>query len=147
MNALLHRAQDTDSGSQWSDEDETAEQGEEAGLVPEEIDHEAEYIDEEKYTTVVVENMDLSREGLDRLGGEADDVSGGIDEAPSGEPGSPAEKNPGRRMWSKQKPKGERVAPKKKKKKFRYESKTERKISRMKEKSKNSREAKARRAT
>ncbi|KAF8850530.1 hypothetical protein BDZ45DRAFT_192409 [Acephala macrosclerotiorum] len=85
---------------------------------PEPIDHEEEYIDEDKYTTVTVEAVDVSKEGLQKV---ADEES----EASDTEPPQlvKTEKTP-KKQW----PKKER------KKKFRYESKVERKVARAKQK-------------
>ena len=144
VNALLKPVSHTDS------EDENAEDSEEntewEGIEePTELNHEAEYIDEDRYTTVTVEAMDVTREGLSKpeegfvpqLGAEGEI---GIEESSKLE-GKPA----GKRIWTKEKPKDQSDHPKKKKKKFRYESKAERKFTRVKEKMKNSKQASARR--
>lgn len=100
------------------------------------MDYEAEYIDEDKYTTVTVEEMDASREGLLRSQEHSSDEEQG-EEKPTSEANSkpkPVEKT-----------KKASDKPKKKKKKFRYESKAERQLTRKKERLSNSRKAKARR--
>lgn len=121
------------------------------------MDHEAEYIDEDKYTTVVVEEMDVTKEGLMKVGQDEDDDS---TTGKSPEPDAAAEeenadaisksekKKTGKRPWSKDKPK-DKDAPRKprKKRNFRYEGKLERKASRFKQKRKNSEQAKARKTT
>lgn len=88
-------------------------------VAPEPIDHEEEYIDEDKYTTVTVEAVDVSKEGLQKV---ADEES----EASDTEPPQlvKAEEKTPKKQW----PKKER------KKKFRYESKMERKVTRAKQK-------------
>jgi ribosomal RNA-processing protein 17 len=92
------------------------------------IDHEEEYIDEDRYTTVTVESVNVSRDGLSKpeLPGEDSDAEGKAAAATEAKEDS--------------KP----TRPKKKKKKFRYESKIERQISNVKQKAKNSK-SKARR--
>lgn len=112
-----------------------------------EIDHKAEYIDEYKYTTVTVEAVDVSREGLHKVVGEAeDDLEDGLG---IGQEGTKTESfsregtslaQVGKRKWTKERPPG----PKKRKKKFRYESKADRKTTRHKERSGNRAKAKAR---
>ena len=109
---------------------------------PPPTDHEAEYIDEEKYTTVTVEEMDVSREGLHKLdrvednGSEDDEQHNEVNERPNAD---------SRRKWTRETPRDKVQKPRKKKKKFRYENKAERKQARLKEKAKNSRQAQARR--
>ncbi|KAF4507608.1 hypothetical protein G6O67_004088 [Ophiocordyceps sinensis] len=78
------------------------------------IDHEEEYVDEDRYTTVTVETVSVSREGLSKPqvdGDEADDVEAAH---PSGLEKEPQKKG--------------RWPAKAKKKKFRYESKIERQL-------------------
>jgi ribosomal RNA-processing protein 17 len=109
------------------------------------IDHEAEYEDEDRHTTVTIEAVDVTRDGLQK----ATEVSASEEEEePSGEKGTAVNSATGeaptqkvKRIWTKEKPQG----PKKKKKKFRYESKVERKATRFKERSANKAKAKARR--
>jgi ribosomal RNA-processing protein 17 len=101
----------------------------------ESIHHEAEYIDEDRYTTVTVEAVDVSKEGLHKI---AEDEDGEEDD--SREPKTPAEPTEvktgaSRKVWPK----------KTKKKKFRYESKAERKITKGKQKAGNKVKADARR--
>ena len=112
-----------------------------------EIDHKAEYIDENKYTTVMVEAVNVSKEGLHKAVEEAeDDPEDGLG---IGQEGTKAESSPhegtslaqvGKRKWTKERPPG----PKKRKKKFHYESKADRKTTRHKERSGNRAKAKAR---
>ena len=113
------------------------------------IDHEAEYIDENKHTTITIEAVDVSKEGLHRVAGEAEGDAeylsdtvqeNGKLEDPSREETSTAQT--GKRKWTKERPPG----PKKRKKKFHYESKADRKVTRRKEKSRNKAQAKARKA-
>lgn len=97
---------------------------------PPAVDYEAEYIDEDKYTTVTVEEMDASREGL--LKSRKEDSSD--EERPQ-----PVEHAPD--TVKKTKPKDRP----KKKPKFRYESKEDRKLSQVKQRLSNSKKAAARR--
>lgn len=106
-------------------------------ILPEPIYHEAEYIDEDKYTTVTVEAVDVSKEGLKRIPDEEDEEEEGDEGADGGKvvKGAPFEKDA----------KGKKVWPKKvRKKKFTYESKAERKFTRSKQKAGNKAKADAR---
>ncbi|KAI9046490.1 hypothetical protein LZ554_009237 [Drepanopeziza brunnea f. sp. 'monogermtubi'] len=106
------------------------------------LDHEEEYLssDEDKHTTVTIEAVDVSKEGLHRIA-NADE---------SGEDGSDSENRT--KAWkTKEKEEaeagggGKKKWPKKERKpKFRYESKVERKATRMKQKGKNRASAEAR---
>ena len=116
---------------------------EEVPVYIEPVDHEAEYIDEDKYTSVVVEEMDVTRDGLRKAQEHSD--SNEADRAKDTE-AKPTEKpKPERRKWTKDKPKDVAAKAKTKKKKFRYEGKAERRMTREKEKSKNRQQARARR--
>lgn len=130
-----------------SDDNEDTEEGWHGVEEVPPFDHEAEYIDEDKYTTVTVEAMDLSKNGLhkveqeSRKQDEADEVAEAEDKAVAMGPSNATKSY--KRTWTKEKPKDR--ADKSKKKKFRYETKAERKFTRMKQGARNSREAKARR--
>lgn len=111
------------------------------------VDHEAEYADEDRFTTVTVEAVDVSKEGLQKAtqGDEGEnevsdterpDVEPQKNTALSGRTGS----EKGKRVWTKEPPNG----PKKRKKKFRYETKAERKATRYKERLGNKAKARAR---
>jgi len=155
VNALLRPA----IGPEGSDDDgeDDISGGEWNGVkdvTPPPIDHEAEYIDEEMYTTVTVEAIDVSRDGLHKVkeaDGNTEDVLQSQEEKTEPETKVKTGKvilgtrKLGKREWTKEKPKDRPDKPKIKRKKFRYEGKAERKFTRMKEKSKNSKEAKARR--
>lgn len=127
----------SDTGSE-RDEDEPLEK----------VDHEAEYVDEDKYTSVVVEEVDVDRDGFVN----AETPASGHEEAPRiiSEPHSQRDGDAGekstRRKWTKERPRGTSSKPKIKRKKFRYESKAERKAERGKQRAKNSKQAQARRA-
>lgn len=100
----------------------------------EEIDHEAEYIDEDRYTTVTVETVEVSKDGLHAAGEE--------DEEQAGKAHTP--RNDSKDGSELAKPK-KAYPPKVRKKKFRYESKGDRKLSRVKQKMGNKRKADSRR--
>ena len=84
--------------------------------------------------------MDLSAEGLHKA-----ELAAQAKETPTLDGEATVTTKPAKKVWTKEKPTNGVQKPKKKKKKFRYESKGERKMTRMKEKSKNTRQAKARR--
>jgi ribosomal RNA-processing protein 17 len=148
MNAALRRANGDSSDLEDSegDEDDAGEEewkGFDESII---VNHEDEYIDEDKYTTVTVEAVDITRDGFINTdtanvpddGAATEKIAGG-GEAPteSGKSGT------AKRTWTKERPQSDR--PKKKKKKFRYETKAERKLTRAKERAKNKAKAKARR--
>ncbi|KAI5862824.1 nucleolar protein 12-domain-containing protein [Durotheca rogersii] len=89
---------------------------------PEPIDHEEEYVDEERYTTVTVESVTVSKDGLKSSRPAEDDSS----EENEGEaaPDGDAEHAP---------PASREKAWPKKKQKFRYETKSERRVSQRKQ--------------
>ena len=112
------------------------------------VDHEDEYIDEDRFTTVTVEAVDISKDGLQKAVQDEENESETSDkDVPDGRPRKSmalqgrtgSEK--GKRTWTKEPPSGPK---KKRKQKFRYESKAERKVTRYKEKSGNKAKAKAR---
>ena len=110
------------------------------------VDHEDEYVDEDRYTTVTVEAVDVSRDGLHKTITDHEETqSSTIEGAVEGERTISGTKQwqdtkQEKRLRTKEQPSG----PKKKKKKFRYESKAERKVNRYKETSGNKARAKAR---
>lgn len=90
------------------------------------VDHEEEYIDEDRYTTVTVESVSVTRDGLhkpkvDESEGEDDNKEEAKDTTESKAAKSRQEK------------------PKKKKKKFRYESKFDRELTSIKHRIKSKR--------
>ncbi|KAK1760460.1 nucleolar protein 12-domain-containing protein [Echria macrotheca] len=89
------------------------------------IDMEEEYIDEDRYTTVTVEAVNVDRDGLHKPVAEKD----GDAESDGSTPDETAES---RKEAPEQK--GLKDRPKKKKKSFRYESKLERKLEERKQK-------------
>lgn len=146
VNSMLRDRDDVASDS--SMQDSGGEEDHWNGIQDEPVvDHEDEYTDEGRFTTVTVEAVDVSRDGLRKA------IQDGIEEKEDSGPDLP-NTSPGRasqqgsvgqekakRIWTKEPPSG----LKKKKKKFRYESKAERKITRHKERSGNKSKAKARR--
>ncbi|RAL15635.1 rRNA-processing protein RRP17 [Aspergillus homomorphus CBS 101889] len=136
----LQAAEDGSDGSDQESEDEENEEEDWEGFAePPAVDYEAEYIDEDKYTTVTVEEMDTSKEGLFRS-----TVDDSDNEDEGSESGSRATADPIPSAEQSKKRKSD-TKPKKKKKKFRYESKEDRKVTRMKERASKSRKANARR--
>lgn len=101
------------------------------------IDHKEEFIDEDLYTSVTIEAVDISKDGLHKVAQEEQE---GDDESSKPTAGRPSTQPGTKRIWTKERPNG----PKKKKKPFRYESKAERKVTRFKERSGNKSKAKAR---
>jgi ribosomal RNA-processing protein 17 len=103
-----------------------------------------EYIDEDKYATVTVESVDITRDGFKTGTSEDEDArrsSGDEGEQVKGKTDGPPTV---KKKWTKEYPRSNKS--KKKKKTFRYESKEERKANRMKERTKNRAQAQARRA-
>lgn len=128
-----------DSGN---DEDNDDDDGEWEGFAePPPVDYEAEYIDEDKYTTVTVEEMDPSREGLLRSGKQESDH--GSDQEEGGQQTQQTSANTGSKSLGKKSQNADKT--KKKKKKFRYESKDERKLNEAKIRLSKAKRAKARR--
>lgn len=122
------RVPDLDGDAADSSEDEWngIEEAEEAVPI---IDHEEEYVDEDRYTTVTVEEVDISKEGLHKLADEEGD------ETMEAEESKKAKDEKVKKTWPK----------KPRKQKFRYESKAERKFTRGKQKAGNKTKADARR--
>ncbi|KAK6369582.1 hypothetical protein LTS17_009488 [Exophiala oligosperma] len=149
VNAMLRpvTALDDSGEEEGGDTHANSDQEEWSGISddqPTPIDHEAEYIDEDKYTTVTVEAMDVSREGLFKAEQAKDEghKTHGENARPDQEPVAGVKKP----KWTKEKPKDNADKPKRKKKRnFRYESKAERRTARSKEKSKGRKQARERR--
>lgn len=107
-----------------SDAESSANEAEEWSGLPDApaedtVDHEEEYIDEDKYTSVTVESVSISRDGLHK---------------PEQEPPEPDEKELERRAAEAEPAKPKVARPQKKAPKFRYQTKVERQITRKKEK-------------
>lgn len=123
-----------ESGAVSAQIDEEAESGEELDEwdgIPDKpeldiVDHEEEYIDEDRYTTVKVESVSVSRDGLNKPGQVDDEAEEEArlkrEEAEKKEAEAAKNKKP---SWEK-----------KKKKKFRYESRIERQLTDRKHKAK-----------
>ncbi|KAI6712241.1 hypothetical protein JHW43_005217 [Diplocarpon mali] len=125
-------SEDSDSWGGFSDS-EPSYQSKAGSTATPVVDHEEEYIseDEDKYTTVTIEVVNVSKEGLHRVVDVDEEVKD------KEEKGRQAKEEKGKKKW----PKKER------KQKFRYESKVERKATRMKQKVKNKACAEARRGS
>lgn len=108
---------------------------------PPPVDYEAEYIDEDKYTTVTVEEMDASREGLLKSAKAESEDEG---EGEQTEKKEEADHDTSASATKKRKTKPT-DKPKKKKTKFRYEGKEERKLNLLKQRLSNKKKAAARR--
>lgn len=122
-----------------SDEKEADEDDWEGIEEPPAVDYEAEYIDEDKYTTVTVEEMDASREGLLKSA-QQDDTDN------EEEKKKPTEsKETDSKTAKKRKPRSAASeAARKKKRNFRYESKDVRRETMRKQRNVKSKKAKAR---
>ncbi|KAG8624110.1 hypothetical protein KVT40_009086 [Elsinoe batatas] len=140
VNAFLRAQADSDDqvgadAEQDGDEDEEAEVFEGFGDAPA-VSGQDEYVDEDKYTTVVVKELDDIRDY------ESGEEGAGIDGKPENE-GANEDQQATKKAWTKKRPLHDK-SKKKKKRDFRYESKVERRTERKKQKLKNSAAAKAR---
>lgn len=140
VNKLLREsgAIEDDATEQQSQPDEDANKGEWDGFPDRPnldiVDHEEEYIDEDRYTTVTVESVSISRDGLERPEKPQEKTEEDKDgEADKVEQDKSAKRGP--------------VRSKKKKPKFRYESKIDRQLAGRKQKAKSSAKASARKST
>ncbi|KAI1312853.1 nucleolar protein 12-domain-containing protein [Xylaria venustula] len=119
-------------GESSNDDDDTAEEWggfqDTAPAQQDTIDHEEEYIDEDRYTTVTVESVNVSKDGL--TSSRPDDEES-ADEEPKIDKNTQPE--------SEKRENRHRDTTKKKKQKFRYETKLERQITNIKQKAKNKR--------
>jgi ribosomal RNA-processing protein 17 len=95
------------------------------------VDHEEEYVDEDRFTTVTVEAVNVSRDGLCKVmpdeEGSDDSNNVGLDNTSTTEGAREVQR--GKPRWTKEKPHG----VKKKKRKFKYETKEARKVTRRKQ--------------
>ncbi len=121
INELLKTAATPDPGEGESDNDDESWNGIQDDAPLELVDHEAEYVDEDRYTTVTVEAVDVSKDGLHSI---AD--AGNLEEYDKDH----VNKNTAAEITETVKKKWPK---KEKKKKFHYESKAERKITREKQ--------------
>jgi len=151
----MKRADGPESGDEENEEAEDGGVDEEGWEGFEEIpvshiDRLDEYIDEDRYAEVTVEDVDVSREGLVKPGrdngvhkiedGDHDSVGELDNKVTAGGQVNGVKK---KREWTKEKPTS--TKPKKKRRTFRYETKEERKITRFKQRRRNTAKAKARR--
>lgn len=119
----------SDEGGEWNGFDEEEEEDDDGGGQNEKVDREDEYIDEERYTTVTVEAMDVSRDGLRNVAeGDHSEESNKRGQGRLENGGEQRGSKPDRDEDKTSRPKGSSVKKKKKKKSFRYESKAERKV-------------------
>ncbi|KAL6709680.1 hypothetical protein ACN47E_001108 [Coniothyrium glycines] len=126
------------SGAEDDDEDDNEDGQEVKGFgdaAP--LDQEDEYVDEDKYTTVTIESVGITKAGFLKPG-DKDEAEGDAD---AKEKAAEEEKKE-KRVWTKEWPKNNK--PKKKKVKFRYETKAERKAERMKQGAKKRKQKEAR---
>ena len=133
VNAILKEVSGVGAGLDSDEEGEVwggIQEEEETSEAEEVLDREEEYVDEDRWTTVTVEAVDVSKEGLKKVGVEDSDDTEAPDLVATEEKGEVNEK----KKWPK----------KEKKKKFRYESKAERKFTRGKQKAGNKARADAR---
>jgi len=132
VNALLHHGS-CDKESEKSKPGQNSD-GESWEGIPDnsKLNQEEEYIDDERFTTVTVEAVDISRDGLKATEDEDDEDQGATTEG-RGEFTSGRGEEPlggkANRTWTKER----RTGPKKRIRNFRYESKAERKATRYKE--------------
>jgi ribosomal RNA-processing protein 17 len=147
INALLRPLQNLEGSEESQSETESAGANSWEGIsAPPKVDREAEYVDEGRYTTVTVEAMEVSREGLHKAddNGQRNDAGGRNRQGDRA--ANEGDNRDEKRKWTREKPKDKADRPKKKNKKFRYESKGERKLARVKQKLRNKKQASARRA-
>lgn len=138
VNALLLKAHtdiddiNADAGLGSDEEEEFNGFDSDTAQEPQPIDQENEYIDEDKYTTITIESVDISKDGFEKQKVEGEEEKEEV---------KPVKE---KRVWTKEFPKTK--GTKKKKKKFRYESPADRKATRMKQGAKNRAAASARKA-
>ncbi|KAL7625443.1 hypothetical protein AAE478_004663 [Parahypoxylon ruwenzoriense] len=126
VNAILKEAEQAGYvGGEPSDEESEEWGGFQDTSALETVDHEEEYIDEERYTTVTIESVNVSKDGLTSSRPEEQDSS----EEDEGKMGAGGDsEHPPSGGKEKTRP------PKKKKQKFRYETKSERQLNQRKQK-------------
>ncbi|KAH8898507.1 hypothetical protein GQ53DRAFT_711860 [Thozetella sp. PMI_491] len=139
VNKMLREAQHAGTEAAQGDDPEDEWGGISDQEVPEEppLDREEEYIDEDRYTTVTIEAVNIDRDGIHKPGGESESDDGQeVDDDPDGEPQGKQAKST---EAAKDARKPQKEWPKKKKKKFRYETKFERQLTERKQRAKRSR--------
>ncbi|KAK2755499.1 hypothetical protein FQN54_006436 [Arachnomyces sp. PD_36] len=130
IKSMRDSSDEESGGSEGEEEDEW-----EGFAEPPAVDYEAEYIDEDKYTTVTVEDLDPSKEEEEETQYDGKQTNGEDKEVKHPTPSIPRKNS---------RPKG-KPDKSKSKKKFRYENKAERKFARIKTRASNGAKAKARR--
>lgn len=126
-NAVKDTSDDDWDGFESSDETKLTQ----AGNV---VDHEEEYMDDDRYTTVTVEAVEVDKQGLKRIADEEDEEDESVAQVTKDVENNDKDASKSKKTW-----------PKKiKKKKFRYETKAERKADRAKDKAKRRSKAEAR---
>lgn len=145
IKAAVRNADGLDGNDESSDDQDDQWDGIEE---PANIDHEDDYLDEDRHIVVTVEAVDVSREGLqqrqDTLEPDDDEhIAQDLSQAPA--KGPPNGELKGERQSLRPSQISNSRPTKKKKKKFRYENKVERKITRFKERMGGKAKAKARR--
>lgn len=146
---MLRPLQDGERGEESQSDTESWEKRSWDGIAePLKLDCEAEYVDVDRFTTVTIEAMDVSKEGLHKADDDQrdKDAADGDSQSEVNRATKQVKDLNEKRKWTREKPKDKLDGPKKKKKKFRYESKGERKVTRVKQKMRNSKQASARRA-
>ncbi|KAM5434222.1 hypothetical protein MferCBS31731_006845 [Microsporum ferrugineum] len=138
----------TMEGSDNSEQEEGDEEEWNGIVEPPPVDYEAEYIDEDKYTTVTVEEIEATKGGLvtRRDGAEkstdTDEEEGGEEGAQVTNGAKPKQKT----SWAKDNPNKDIKKKRKRKRDFKYESPLERKMNRAKERGRKKKQAEARKA-
>ncbi|KAL8889381.1 MAG: hypothetical protein Q9215_003317 [Flavoplaca cf. flavocitrina] len=143
VNAAVRQAEKGFREDDDSCEDEDEEEPFNGIDEPVPVDHEDDYLDDDKHTVVTVETVNISHEGLEKRqeGSDEEDDDLAESKGPSGKFSS-GNAGPGR----KDRPVNQNLKKQpKKRQKFRYESKAERKVTRMKERSGGKAKAKERR--
>lgn len=144
VNAAVRNAEAKFGNDDTSDDEEESLNGLEE---PEKVDHEDDYLDEDKHTVVTVEAVEISHEGLQARQEGSDEERDEPEATKHAEvaPGRPSIGNAETGKKEQRTNHSLKKQPKKKRKKFRYESKAERKVTRMKERSGGKAKAKERR--
>ncbi|KAL8795754.1 MAG: hypothetical protein Q9195_001806 [Heterodermia aff. obscurata] len=148
VNSLLQRELDSDLDNSGREDNmgEKDEQGESnRNTKASNADLEVEYADEDRYTTVTVEAVEVSRDGLYKTP-EDEVLESDGEGAQVISPQSRSEARGRASGGTPQLSKARSLDLKRKKRKFKYESKAERKMTRHKERTKNSARAKDRRS-
>lgn len=128
VNAMLRRSEAAGAIVEGEESGDSEWEGFQDPPVPELVDHKEEYIDEDRYTTVTVESVTVSRDGFHKPQLEDSD-----DENLENKP---VEDDTGHGKDGKDGGTNKKHPPKKPKKKFRYESKIDRQLGERRHKAK-----------